>query len=157
MKIKKCLGKLIAIDMYNCTANYITAPATAQELLESSCQKHNLALVQTYIHQEDNSSEYILTAICHQGHVALHIYPELGFMAADIFSCYSEADPAALARTLRTVFDADKSKITLVDRGDFGSESDMKPKYGSKTTFIRRTKNLGGKLKKMIFLRNRSI
>ena len=86
--------------------------------------------------------------------MTLHIYPEMGFMTADIFSCFNDADPAYMARYLRVTFDADKSKITLLDRGDFGTQNDMKPTHRSKIKFIRRTKNVtsnvGNKLKKMM-------
>ena len=47
-----------------------------------------------------------------------------------------EADPASMASYLRVAFDADKSKITLLDRGDFGSQSDMKPSRRSNIKFI---------------------
>ncbi|MBR5582086.1 MAG: S-adenosylmethionine decarboxylase, partial [Phascolarctobacterium sp.] len=80
--------------------------------------------------------------------VTLHIYPELGFVTADIFSCLEGATPDKVSKYMRAYFDADKSKITLLDRGDFGTLSDMKPHRRSNVKFIRRTQNLGGKLKR---------
>lgn len=150
MKIKKFTGKLIAIDMYNCGVNEIGNPQKAEELLLQGCKEFNMQSQQIVCFQEEGQQEYSISAICKQGHVTLHVYPELGFIAADVFSCYDEADPAGMGRFLRTEFNADKTKITLLDRGDFGSENDMKPNRRSNTKWIRRTQNIGGQLKKMM-------
>lgn len=160
MKQKAFLGKLIAIDMYNCGTEEIATPNVAEELLRKGCEEFAMRCQQIVCYQEEGAKEYSLFAICQQGHVTLHVYPEMGFMTADLFSCCANADPAALARYLRQAFDADKSKITLLDRGDFGSKNDMKPTHRSKIKLIRRTKNvtssMGSKLKKMM-MKPRSI
>ena len=154
MQPKKFTGKLIAIDMYNCGINEISDTDKAEELLLQGCEKFKMQKQQIICTQEEGKSEYSLLASCKQGHVTLHIYPALGFIAADIFTCFDEADPAGMARYLRSAFDCDKAKITLLDRGDFGSKYDMKPNHRSKIKFIRRTqnvtKNVGDKLKKMM-------
>ena len=140
MQPKKFTGKLIAIDMYNCGVNEVNDTEKAKTLLQ--------------VCQEEGQSEYSISVLCKQGHVTLHVYPKLGFIAADIFSCYDDADPAGMARYLRSAFDCDKAKITLLDRGDFGSKYDMKPNHRSNIKFIRRTqnvtKNVGAQLKKMM-------
>lgn len=154
MKKKNATGKLIAIDMYNCGINEILDETAAEAILSSGCRDFKMQCQEIIKFKEDEQHEYSLSAICRKGHVTLHVYPELGFIAADIFTCSEQADSAGLARYIRTKFNADKSKITLVDRVDFGSESDMKPNRRSTTKFIRRTQNIGGniggQLKKMI-------
>lgn len=153
---KKCLGKLIAVDMYSCDEAVLNDVKKAEEALVAACSQHCMDQRQIIHFQDAGQSEYSITVICNQGHITLHAYPGMGFITADIFSCYKDANPADMARYLRRYFDADKSKITLLDRGDFGTESDMKPHRRSQTKFIRRTKDLSGKLKAMI-LRPRSI
>ena len=156
MTTKKFTGKLIAIDMYNCSDNIIKDEAAAKEQLQQACNSFGLHPCDIITRKEEEQSEYSLFAICKQGHVTLHIYPNMGFATADVFSCMESAEPENVAKFLRTYFDADKSKITLLDRGDFGTLSDMKPHRRSKVKFIRRTQNLGGKLKK-IMMRPRSL
>lgn len=150
MSNKKFLGKLIAIDMYNCTGELLEQQNEVKDLLEAGCAKFSLGLQQCLITSVEGAAEYSVTALCQQGHVALHVYPTMGFMTADICTCLEDADPAGLGRYLRNVLEADRAKITLVDRGDFGTASDMKPKRRSNVKFIRRTKNLGGKLKQLL-------
>ncbi len=154
MQPKTFTGKLIAIDMYNCGIEQISNPEKAQNLLTTGCEEFSMNNQQLIFCQEDGQQEYSISAVCKQGHVTLHIYPALGFIAADIFSCFSEADPAGMARYLRSAFNCDKAKITLLDRGDFGNKYDMKPNHRSHMKFIRRTQNVtqnvGDKLKKMM-------
>lgn len=156
MKKLDCTGKLIAVDMYSCGEKIISDAAAAREALRQACAENQMGLRDIVCSNNESQSEYALIAVCERGHVALHIYPELGFVAADIFTCLPEADSAGTARRLRSLFESDKSKITLLDRGDFGTESDMKPHRRSNTRLMRRTANFGGKLKKMM-LKPRSI
>ena len=156
MSTKKFTGKLIAVDMYNCSAAIIGNETDAKEQLLHACNAFGLQPCDIITRKEEGSSEYSLFAICKQGHVTLHIYPELGFVTADIFSCLEGATPDQVSKYMRAYFDADKSKITLLDRGDFGTLSDMKPHRRSNVKFIRRTQNLGGKIKKF-FSKPRSI
>lgn len=154
MQPKKFTGKLIAIDMYNCGVNEVNDTEKAKTLLQEGCDEYRMNSHELLVCQEEGQSEYSISAPCKQGHVTLHVYPKLGFIAADIFSCYDAADPAGMARYLRSAFDCDKAKITLLDRGDFGSKYDMKPNHRSNIKFIRRTqnvtKNVGAQLKKMM-------
>lgn len=156
MNNKKFTGKLIAVDMYNCSAPLIQNMDDAKEQLQHACNVYALQPCDIIVRKEEEQSEYSLFAICKQGHVTLHVYPELGFATADVFSCLASAEPENVAKYLRTYFDADKSKITLLDRGDFGTLSDMKPHRRSKVRFIRRTQNLGGRLKR-IMMKPRSL
>ena len=156
MSTTKFTGKLIAVDMYNCSDATIQNLNNAKEQMQHACNAFGLQPCDVIVRKEEEQSEYSLFAICKQGHVTLHIYPDLGFVTADVFSCLEDAEPENVSKYLRTYFDADKSKITILDRGDFGTMSDMKPHRRSKVKFIRRTQNLGGKLKK-IMMRPRSL
>ena len=156
MKIKDCKGKLIVVDMYSCKEAAISDAAVVKQELEKACADFSMELVQLVVSENDEQKECSLVALCKSGHVTLHIYKELGFVTADVFSCNENAKPAELSRYLRIFFGTDKAKITLLDRGDFGSETDMKPRRNSKIKIGRHTRSIGNKLKKMI-LKPRSI
>lgn len=156
MAIKKYFGKLVVVDMYNCSAEPMADVEAAKAAVAEACKEFGVTCMQVIDYKDENTNaeEYSLAALCKQGHITLHIFPAMGFITCDIFSCENGADTEAMSRKLRKHFHADKSKITLVNRGDFGSDADMKPKRSSKVKFIRRTKNLGGKLKRMILRRH---
>lgn len=150
MKVKDYKGKLIVVDMYNCKETSLNDVCVVEKELADACSKFGMELLQIASNDDESSKEYTVVAICKRGHVTLHIYKELGFITADVFSCHEGAKPADLSRYLRSYFGTDKAKITLLDRGDFGSEVDMKPRRHSKIKLARHTKNFGNKLKKMI-------
>lgn len=150
------IGTQIAIDMYNCSDLLLVDNLGVQEMVEAAVSDFALQPRETFVNSENGLSEYSVFSHCKQGHVTLHVYPDLGFVTIDIFTCCKDADPDGLARFLRNYFDPDKSKITYLDRGDFGSESDMKPRRKSNTKTIRRAKTIGNKLSKLI-MKPRSI
>lgn len=150
MKIKDCKGKLIVVDMYSCKEMAINDIEIVKNSLSEACVKFGMELVQVVCNEDVENKEYSVVAICKRGHVTLHVYKELGFVTADVFSCNEGSKPADLSREMRVFFGTDKAKITLIDRGDFGSEVDMKPRRNSKIKLGRHTKNIGNKLKKMI-------
>ena len=142
--------------MYSCTENVINNVEQVKADLATACETYGMGLSSIYCEEYEENNEYSVVAICRRGHVSLHVYKNLGFVAADVFSCHDGAKPSELSRNLRAYFGTDKSKITLLDRGDFGTVADMKPRKNSQIKFVRRTKNLGNKLKKMM-LKPRSI
>ena len=154
MQPKKFTGKLIAIDMYNCGVNEVNDTEKAKTLLQEGCDKYQMNSRELLVCHEEGQSEYSISALCKQGHVTLHVYPKLGFIAADIFSCYDDADPAGMARYLRSAFDCDKAKITLLERGVFGRKFGMRPYLRDNSEFglrtVKGTKNVGAQLKKMM-------
>lgn len=150
MSKRKYTGKLIVVDMYSCSAEITSQAEQALEALKKICIDSGMEIFKADICAEADRPEYSIFAICKRGHVMLHVYPEIGFVTADIFCCGESADPAAASRALRAYFATEKSRLTLLDRGDFGSEADMKPTRNSNTKLIRRTKNLGRKLKKIL-------
>ena len=150
MKEIDCKGKLIVVDMYSCEDAVIDDKETVQKILSQACIEYGMDLTQIVCCEDEQNAEYSVMAVCHRGHVNLHVYRELGFVAADVFSCQAGSRPSELSRYLRQYFETDKAKITLIDRGDFGSELDMKPRRKSNIKLVRRTKSIGNKLKKIM-------
>ena len=156
MKEQKYAGKLFALDMYNCGISKISDSKVAEEILRKGCMDNGLMVKEIICAREDNAEDYSLFALCALGHVTLHIYPALGYMAADVLSCKDDADLTGMSKYLREAFLCDKVKTTIINRGDFGNSQDMKPSKRSATTLMRRTQNLGGKIKK-VMLKPRSM
>ncbi len=142
MKQKEYIGKSIAVDMYNCDLEKIIDKKLAEDILAKGSQEYKFICEQIILTEEPEEEEYSLTAIGKHGHVILHVFPSKGFMTVHIFNCHESADGVSLAKFLRLAFNADKSKITVLDRGDFGGKNDMKPSRSSKIKLIRRTKNM---------------
>ena len=140
----------IAIDMYSCNGAVISNKDIVKEVLERAATEYGMEKKSIYYNDDQGDGEFSYIIPCNRGHINVHVYPVLGFVAADIFTISDNANPEKLAIFLRKEFSPDKSKITFLQRGDFGSLNDMKPHLRSQIKTIRRAKNAGAVLKKLV-------
>ena len=82
--------------------------------------------------------EIVVLAIAKQFHFTLHAYPELGYVAVDLFAFNRTLPLTQFMKSLRQSFGSEKVKATTVQRGDFGNERDMKPRRKTKITTLGR-------------------
>lgn len=85
-------------------------------------------------------------ALLAESHMSIHTYPELGYAALDVFTCGDHTRPDKAVATLKAFLKPEKTKITNIRRGDFGSENDMKPKVKVSMTPLRRVRSTGAKV-----------
>ena len=90
-----------------------------------------------------------------EGHMVLHIYTKLKYVAIDIFLCQENAEPEHIAKEMRDFFKPDKTKTTLLKRGDFGSAKDIRPKVKTRVAPLRKIHNTGAKVLRVLARRNR--
>jgi S-adenosylmethionine decarboxylase len=146
----KATGLLIAMDLYSCNSELLADYNKVDAALQETITRFNMEPREFHLDREDDSQEYAISVICTQGHVIFHLYPQMGFVTIDIFTCNENADPDGLSNQLRQFFIPDKVKITYLKRGDFGSEADMKPRRRYNIRNIRRVYNVGTKFKKIM-------
>jgi S-adenosylmethionine decarboxylase len=145
----KSIGKLIAMDMYNCSSDLLSDADKVAWNLEEKAKECNMASRKIIMDHEEGSKEFSVGVSCKQGHVLMHLYPDIGFASIDIFTRRPDAEPDKLARLLRLYFNPDKTKVTYLNRGDFGSVADMKPSYHRNTKTMRRMRNMGQSMGRM--------
>ena len=80
----------------------------------------------------------------------MHVYKDLRYVAADIFTCADSDKPEELAKVIQKFFRPDKIKSTFLKRGDFGLEREIKPKIKVRVAPLRRVKNAGAKVVKKL-------
>lgn len=150
----KILARHLTADLFNCKNNKLTdidlIKATLQELLAEL----QLTMI-NFAAEKINDDQFVLVAILNQGHITMHVYPELKYVAMDIFLCQENAEPDKLAQSIRTFFKPDKTKTTVLKRGNFGSAKDLKPKVKTKVAPLRRIHNTGAKVIRILAHRNR--
>lgn len=139
------LARHLTVDLYNCKAERLQDMETVKEnlravVLESGYQP--LEITAASITEE----HFTVVAIFGQGHIALHVYTKLRYVAIDVFLCKENAEPEAVFKALRKFFQPDKIKTTLLKRGDFGKEKEIKPKTKTRVAPLRRIHNTGAKV-----------
>ena len=146
----KILARQLTLDLYNCETNRLGNVDEIKDTLKSVIGSEP-RLVSEVIDEEHCS----IIGAFPEGHIALHVYRELRYVAVDIFTCTESEKPEELAKTLRQFFRPDKIKSTFLKRGDFGLEREIKPKIKVRLAPLRRVKNAGAKVVKKLVRRGK--
>ena len=77
-------------------------------------------------------------------------FPDLQYVSADAFLCEEDAAPEQVFSSIKKLFKPEKTKTTILKRGDFGTNTDMKPKTKTKVAPLRRIHNTGSKVINML-------
>ena len=150
----KILARHLTADLFNCKTSRLQNLATIKESLQELHGKMNSTLIMSSV-EEVSDGHYAAMMLFREGHITMHIYTALKYVAMDIFLCHENAQPDNIASTLREFFKPDKIKTTLLKRGDFGSAKDIRPKVKTKVAPLRKIHNTGAKVIRALARRNR--
>ena len=150
----KILARHLTADLFNCKNNKLTDIDLIKSTLQELLAELQLTMI-NFAAEKINDDQFVLVSILNQGHITMHVYPELKYVAMDIFLCQENAEPDKLAQSIRTFFKPDKTKTTVLKRGNFGSAKDLKPKVKTKVAPLRRIHNTGAKVIRILAHRNR--
>ena len=137
----KILAQQLTLDLYNCDMSRACTVDEIKDMLKSVVGSE--PRLQGEFLTESHCS---IIGAFDSGHIALHVYKELRYVAVDIFTCTESDDPEELAKKIRQHFRPDKIKSTFLKRGDFGLEREIKPKIKVRVAPLRRVKNAGAKV-----------
>ena len=144
----KILARQLTLDLYNCDTNRLSNGDEIKDTLKSVVGSEPRLSSEVI-----DEGHYSIIGAFSAGHIALHVYKELRYVAADIFTCADSEEPEELAKVIRKFFRPDKIKSTFLKRGDFGLEREIKPKIKVRVAPLRRVKNAGAKVVKKLVRR----
>lgn len=144
----KILARQLTLDLYNCDMKQAGTVDEIKDMMKSVVGSE--PRLQGEFLTETHCS---IVGAFDGGHIALHVYKELRYVAVDIFTCTESDDPEELAKTIRQFFRPDKIKSTFLKRGDFGLEREIKPQIKVRVAPLRRVKNAGAKVVKKLVRR----
>ena len=144
----KILARQVTLDLYNCDTSRLSNVDDIKDTLKSVFGSEPRLSAEVI----DEGHCSIIGAFA-EGHIALHVYRELRYVAADIFNCTESDDGEEISKALRKFFRPDKIKSTTLKRGDFGLEREVKPKIKVRVAPLRRVKNVGAKVVKKLVRR----
>ena len=130
------LGEQLIIDLYTCKEEKLSDIHDMQQAVASALVTAGITVDELSCQASDD--EVIMTAIAPRFHLTVHAYLEMGYVAVDVFSFENDFALGTLSKELRAAFGAEKIKTTSVQRGDFGSVRDMKPRRKTKITALGR-------------------
>lgn len=141
----KILARQLTLDLYNCNEKRFTDVEAIKRAVEGVFGSA-IRIISTDIDNE----HFGLIAAFREGHIALHIYIALKYVAVDIFTCIESEESDELAKNLRKYFQPEKIKSTYLKRGDFGQEKEVKPKIKVRVAPLRKVRNVGAKVVKKL-------
>lgn len=147
-------SRLLTVDFYNCKAEKCSDAAALSAMISEALRELNLSPLQI-ITDVQQSGHISLMVLLPDGHLALHVHPELCHASLDIYLCAEDAALDPIARVLRKTFQPEKTKSTHLRRGDFRSPSEIRPKTTTRVAPIRKIKSTGAKVIRILARRNR--
>ncbi|MBP2649551.1 MAG: speH [Firmicutes bacterium] len=141
----KITGKHLTVDMYGCNFEKLNNLDFIRSAMLIAIKEANLTLLNFTYHQFEPLG---LTAIAllAESHMSIHTYPELSFAAVDVFTSGDPSRPDRAIATLKSILKPERTKITNIRRGDFISESDIRPKVKVSIAPLRRVRSTGARV-----------
>ena len=147
-------SRLLTVDFYNCKAEKCASEDALRTKVSNALRELDLVPLQI-ISNVQESGHISLMALLPDGHLALHVHPELHHVSLDIYLCAENAALDPIAQTMRRTFQPDKTKTTHLRRGDFRSPGEIRPRTTTRVAPIRKIKSTGAKVIRILARRNR--
>lgn len=151
----KILARHLTIDMYKCKPSCFDNTEQLLDRIRELMEESKFTVLSS-LRQEMPDGHIAIMVLFSEGHMTFHAYPQLKYISADTFLCQQNASPELLFTTFRKIFKPEKTKTTLLRRGDFGSVADMKPRYNTRTAPLRKIRNTGSKVMRILTRRRDS-
>lgn len=145
----KIIGKHITVDMYGCSFESLDNMDFVKNAMLTAVNEAQMTLLDFTSHKFEPQGLTAL-ALLAESHMSIHTYPELGYAAVDVFTCGDHSRPDKAVAILKDFLKPTKVKTTNIRRGDFGSVTDMKPKIKVNATPMRRVRDTGTKMLKLL-------
>src|SRR5437879_13836030 len=97
-------------------ASNLESVEVAERALRDAAAAGGITLIDVFVHQFSPHGVSGIAVIA-ESHLSLHTWPELGYMAADLFTCGENVDMEAIIDVLRDSFEADRVDVRFLARG----------------------------------------
>ena len=141
----KTLARHLTANFFNCKNSKLQDINAILSALRDVSEHLRFTLVDSITHQL-SEDHYAIMMLFHEGHLTLHVYTSLKYVALDVFLCQENACPDNVAHSMREFFKPDKIRSTLLKRGDFGTAKDIRPKTKTHLAPLRKLHNTGAKV-----------
>uniref|UniRef100_UPI003D7C8A73 S-adenosylmethionine decarboxylase family protein n=1 Tax=Mitsuokella sp. TaxID=2049034 RepID=UPI003D7C8A73 len=138
----KILARHLTVDLFNCKNSKLKDIDQIKEYTKEIPEHFALHKI-SECSEHLTDTHYAIMTLFREGHMVLHIYTELKYVAIDIFLCQENAEPERIAKDMRDFFKPDKTKTTRLKRGDFGSAKDIRPKVKTRVAPLRKLPHTG--------------
>lgn len=110
------IGEHLILELNNCRrVSVLDDLETLRKVAVAAAASANVQLLDIFLHRFQPQGA-TLFAVLAESHLAIHTWPELNYVAADIFTCGNRAIPALAAKSLIAAFEPSSSVTTVLVR-----------------------------------------
>lgn len=111
----KALGRHLVVEMWGCKAN-LNEPERIREALAEAVERARATNLGVHVHSF-NPHGVSGVAVIAESHISIHTWPELGYVALDVFTCGDRAIPEAALEVLKDLFRPQHMDVLEIKRG----------------------------------------
>lgn len=109
------MGQHLVLDAWRASEQHLDDPEFVQKALEEAVERSGATLINVCVHQFSPFG-VTATATLAESHMAIHTWPEHGYLGADVFFC-GEGQPKQALEFLVERFEAKEFQIRYFRRG----------------------------------------
>ncbi len=113
----KELGHHYLIELYDCKGNTFQNPAQVQAALVHCAEQAGITVLNQMFHAFTPHGVSGVLVIS-ESHIAVHTWPEHGYIAVDLFSCNLGVEAETFIKACQTAFGAERHEVKLLLRGN---------------------------------------
>ncbi len=110
------IGSHWILEMYDCPAEVINDLETVRTAVRDAAHAARSTLLHESAHGFEPQGVTAL-ALLAESHISVHTWPELGYAAADVFTCGEHARPAKACEHLASALQAGRYELKHLERG----------------------------------------
>lgn len=109
------LGRHLMIELWDCNPA-IDQPEAVRAAIYEAVREIGATLLNAHVHTFSPQGVTGVATLA-ESHLALHSWPEHGYLAADVFTCGDHVNPQALVEVLQKRFEPGLIEIKELERG----------------------------------------
>ena len=111
----KALGRQLVVEFWGCERN-LNSPEEIKSALQRAVDRAKATGLGIHVHTF-NPHGVSGVAVIAESHISLHTWPELSYVALDVFTCGDKAIPEAAVEVLRELVRPQHVEVLEIKRG----------------------------------------
>ncbi|MDD3748350.1 MAG: adenosylmethionine decarboxylase [Candidatus Bipolaricaulis anaerobius] len=109
------LGRQLVVELWDCTQNTNDAEAI-REGLYRAVERAGASVIGVHVHSFKPHGVSGM-AMLSESHISVHTWPEIGYVAVDVFTCGEDVTPEGAVEVLRDLFRPERTSVIEIRRG----------------------------------------
>lgn len=109
------LGRQLVVELWDC-ARWVDDPDALRAALTEAVKRAGATLIDVQVHPF-NPHGVSGMALLAESHISVHTWPELGYVALDVFTCGERVRPEAAVEVFRDLFAPHQVSVVEIQRG----------------------------------------